>query len=173
MEFFDVIDARKSIRALKAQEIAPEEIDRILTAIQLAPSAGNLQAFKIVIVRNKDTKRDLDGAAFRRHFIAVAPVVLVFLADEARSSAKYGRRGSTLFSIQDATIAATYAQLGAAAQGLATCWVGAFDEARVSAVLGAPSHLRPVVLMPLGHAAEAPARPPRRSLSELVQQERF
>lgn len=94
--------------------------------------------------------------------------MLVFCASSELSRCKYGERGKFLYCIQDATIAASYAQLAATAQGLASCWVGAFDEAAVAAVLRAPRRLRPVVIMPIGYAAEAPDRPQRRAFDELV-----
>jgi nitroreductase len=97
--------------------------------------------------------------------------VLCFLADERRSEAKYHERGARLFSIQDATIAAAYAQLAATAEGLASCWVGAFDEGRVAAILGAPARLRPVALMPIGYPAEKLKHRSRRPLTELVKHE--
>ncbi|HWE21261.1 MAG TPA: nitroreductase family protein, partial [Hyphomicrobiaceae bacterium] len=90
-----------------------------------------------------------------------------------RSKAKYGSRGAELFCLQDATIAAAYAQLAATEANLGSCWVGAFDDNGVSESLGAPAHLRPMALMPLGYSAEMPERPPRRALSQLVQSERF
>ena len=93
---------------------------------------------------------------------------IAFLADQHRSETKYGTRGVALFSIQDATIAAAYTELAATALGSASCWVGAFDEEHVRTALGAPAHLRPVTLMPLGYAAESPIRRHRRSLGELV-----
>jgi nitroreductase len=77
------------------------------------------------------------------------------------------------FCLQDATIAAAYTQLAATQEKLGSCWVGAFDDDDVSESLGAPAHLRPVALMPLGYAAEMPERPPRRALSQLVRYERL
>lgn len=173
MQFFDVIDRRRSIRAYRAAAVERSKLDAVLSAARLAPSAGDLQAYVILLVENPDTKSALAEAALGRDFIADAPLVLVFLADRRRSEGKYGSRGATLFCLQDATIAAAYVQLAAAAEGLGTCWVGAFDEARVASAINAPAHLRPVALMPLGNADEAPARPPRRPLSELTRRERF
>jgi nitroreductase len=173
MDFFDVIERRQSIRAFAANDIEPAKVERILTALCLAPSAGNLQAFLVVLVREQERRRLLDEAAYGRGFLAQAPIVLAFLADQHRSETKYGRRGATLFCIQDATIAAAYAQLAATALGIASCWVGAFDEARVATILGTPPHLRPVALMPLGYPAEAPERRHRRPLSELMRHEQL
>lgn len=173
MDFFDVIDRRHSIRAYQKKTVEQDKIDALLEVSRLAPSAGDLQAYEIVVVEDAATKRALARAALDQHFVADAPAVLVFCADPARSEAKYGTRGATLYCIQDATIAASHAQLAAVALGFASCWVGAFDEAAVARVLRAPGGLRPVALLLLGYAAEAPARPPRRSLEDLVRHGRF
>jgi nitroreductase len=173
MQFSDVIDRRRSIRAFRATPVEEEKIKAILAAARLAPSAGDLQAYRIVVVTDAEAKALLAKAALGQQFIAEAPIVLVFLADTRRSKAKYGSRGAELFCLQDATIAAAYAQLAATEANLGSCWVGAFDDDEVSKSLGAPAHLRPVALIPLGYAAEMPERPPRRALRELVQSERF
>jgi nitroreductase len=99
--------------------------------------------------------------------------VLVFFRNPARSRRKYGRRGEELYACQDATIAAAHAQLAAHAQGLATVWVGAFDDEAVSAAVGAPEGLRPSSLLVIGYPAETPEPTPRRSLRELVRREKF
>jgi nitroreductase len=171
MDFFEVIELRQSIRAFAANDIEQVKVERILATLCLAPSAGNLQAFLVVVVREQERKKRLDEAAYGPGFLTQAPIVLAFLADQHRSESKYGTRGTTLFSIQDATIAAAYGQLTATALGIASCWVGAFDEARVGTILGAPAHLRPVALMPLGYPADAPERRRRRPLSELTRHE--
>jgi nitroreductase len=74
----------------------------------------------------------------------------------------------SLYCIRDATIAAAYAQLAAAAFGLASCWVGTFDERLVAGELNAPENLRPIALLPLGYGAETPTRPSRRPLGPIV-----
>jgi nitroreductase len=168
MEFFDVIEARRSVRPFRDTTVEPEKLERILGAARLAPSAGDLQSYRIVVIDDAATKAALAAAALGQDFVAAAPVVLVFCADAKRCESRYGHRGATLFCVQDATIAACYAQLAAAGQGLASCWVGAFDEAAVAAALGAPPELRPVAIMPIGRAAEQPERPHRRPLAELV-----
>ncbi len=110
----------------------------ILAAANDAPTAGNLQAYEIIIVRDAARKRQLAAAAWHQDFVAVAPVVLVFCANPDRNRGKYGERGARLYAVQDATIAVTYAQLAATVQGLGTCWVGAFDEGAVPQILNTP-----------------------------------
>lgn len=173
MQFFDVLDARHSVRAYRRKRLDASLLDAILRASSVAPSAGGLQAYRILIGESAETKAALAAAAFDQNFIAEASVVLVFFADPDVSGAKYGERGRSLFSLQDATIAAVYVQLAAAALRVASCWVGAFDERAVARAVGAPKHLRPVAIIPLGESAETPSRPPRRPLADLVVGESF
>lgn len=168
MEFGELIQARQSVRAYEGREVEPEKLERVLQAARRAPSAGDLQAYRVAVARAPERRRALARAAVDQDFVGQAPIVLVFLADGPTSAVKYGRRGQTLYALQDATIACAYAQLAACNEGLASCWVGAFDEERVRALLGVGEELRPVALLPLGYPAERPARTPRRPLSETV-----
>jgi len=168
MDFFEAVERRRSTRAFTRGSVEADKLGAILTTARLAPSAGDLQAYQIVVIDDASTKKALAAAALGQDFVAQAAVVLVFCASPGRSEHKYGERGASLYCIQDATIAACYAQLAATAQGLASCWVGAFDEVRVAAVLRAPAQFRPITLMPIGYAAETPERPQRRPLDALV-----
>ncbi len=173
MQFFEVLERRRSVRAFASKQVEREKLSALLEAVRLAPSAGDCQAYEIVVVREPSRKTALADAAFGQEFLAQAPVVLAFVADPQHNTAKYGERGASLYCVQDATIAAAYAQLAASALGLASCWVGAFDERRVAAALKASGNLRPVALMPMGYAAETPTRPPRRSIGEIARSETF
>jgi nitroreductase len=117
--------------------------------------------------RVPQTNQALVRAALGQPFLAQAPVVLVFCAHPART-AKYGQRGEQLCAVQDATIAVACAQLAATALGLATCWVGAFDDEAVARAAALPAGERPVAMLPIGYAAETPPRTSRRPLGELV-----
>ena len=166
--FFDVLRSRRSIRAFLDRSIEQAKLRQILEAANGAPSAGNLQAYEIVLVHDPKIKRALARAALDQEFVAAAPVVLVFCAHPSRSAAKYGPRGENLYCVQDATIACAYAQLAATALGLGTVWVGAFDTKAVGQVLRIPPDGRAVALLPIGYPAELPEPTPRRRLNELV-----
>lgn len=173
MDLFEAIQRRRSVRAYEPRAVEADKLRRILTCALAAPSAGNLQAYAVVVVTDPDTRRALARAALDQEFIAQAPVVLVFFQDPARSAARYGRRGAELYSLQDATIACSYAQLAATALGLASCWVGAFDEQAVRRLAKAPRDLRPAALLTVGYPAEAPGPIGRRPLREVVRWETF
>lgn len=170
VDFFDILEKRKSIRAFLGKDVEKEKIAELLDAINSAPSAGNLQAYKIVVVKTQKTKEALAAAALGQGFIGEAPVVLVFLADAARASSKYGNRGASLYAVQDATIAAAYAQLAATALELGSVWVGAFNESAVAKLVGAEEWQRPVAIIPLGYPAEQPEHHGRRESSEMVRE---
>ncbi|AKA49037.1 hypothetical protein IX51_07905 [uncultured archaeon] len=167
MQFDELLDRRRSTRAFSRDSISEDQVRSILEAANKAPSAGNLQAYGIFAVSDHDKLTDLVAAAKGQEFIAEAPICFVFCADPERSESEYGKRGRDLYSIQDATIAATFAILKAVDLGLASVWVGSFDEERVSNIIGAYK-LRPVAIIPVGHGAENPEAKPRRKLSSLV-----
>ncbi len=168
MEFFDVVGERRSVRAYRDQAIEAADLQRILRAVNGAPSAGNLQAYEVYVVCDPDRRAALVQAAGEQEFLVQAPVVLVFCAHAELAVQRYGRRGTDLYCLQDATIACTFAMLAAAALGLSTVWVGAFDERRVREIICAPEAHRPVAMLPIGYAAETPRRTARRELKVLV-----
>ena len=170
MEFATLIEERHSTRACQRMPVEQEKLDKILHAANRAPSAGDLQAYSIVVVRSLAVRKALAEAAVDQQFVAQAPLVLVFVAEPARSSEKYGHRGENLYAIQDATIACAYAQLAAHDLGLAACWVGAFRTRDVREVVGATEEQVPIALLPMGYAAESPFITPRRALPDLVRE---
>lgn len=169
MDFFEVIRTRQSIRAFQDQPVEPEKLQQILETINRAPSAGNLQGYEVYLVTNRACLQAMTKAAVGQDFIEQAPLALVFCAHPARSARRYGQRGTTLYCVQDATIACAYAQLAVTALGLATVWVGAFDDDNVRQAIGVGNDLRPVSILPIGYAAETPEHRSRRALVELVQ----
>ncbi len=168
MEFFDVLKTRHSVRAYADTPVEDAKLDQILEAVNRAPSAGNLQAFEVYLVKQADQRKALAVAALGQNFMAQAPVALVFCTHAERSAKKYGMRGASLYCLQDAAIACTYAMLAATALGLSSVWVGAFQEDKVSEIIGLPDAHRPVAMLSIGYAAEKPRTRSRRELDDLV-----
>jgi nitroreductase len=168
MSLFSLIQFRRSVRLFKDIPVEGEKLQKILEACNLAPSAGNLQGYETYVVTSPEQRQGLVMAALGQGFLAQAPVDLVFCANPQRSAVKYGARGRELYSIQDATIACTYAMLAAQELDLTTVWVGAFQEEYVRQAAGIPEDLIPVAILPIGYAAESPRPRPRRKLEDLV-----
>lgn len=149
--FQNICKSRSSIRKFIDKTIEEDKIAQILNIVNTAPSAGNLQAYEVVVVRSKDVKAKLSQAALNQTFIAEASIVLVFVAKTMESSRRYGIRGKELYSIQDATIACTYAMLACEALGISSTWVGAFDDDKIIDILHCKNGEVPVTLLPIGY----------------------
>jgi nitroreductase len=168
MDFFEVIHQRRSIRRFKDQPVEEEKLTAILEAAKAAPSAGNLQAYEIYLVRSQAALIRLASSLPQMDFFSEVPFVLVFCANPERAVIRYSDRGRTLYAVQDATIACTQAMLAAVALGLGSVWVGAFDERTVSELLSLPASVRPVALLPVGYPGEVVEPRPRRTVENLV-----
>ena len=70
------------------------------------------------------------------------------------------------FSIQDATLAASYSQLAASALGLSSIWIGMFDEEKVKEIIG--TDLRPTSMLCIGYPIKKRPAKQRRQLKELI-----
>ena len=169
----EAIKNRRSIRAFKNEGISSETVEKLIDAARWAPSAGNIQPWEFIIVKNSEVKRRLAEAALNQKFIEEAPIVIVVCADENRSFKGYGLRGKSLYCIQDTAAAIQNIHLAACSLGLATCWVGAFKEEDVRKILDVPDGVRPVALVPVGYPAEKPSPPSRRPLSQIIHYEKF
>lgn len=164
MEFFEVVQQRQSVRRFEPRAVEEQKLQAILEAANRAPSAGNFQSYEIFVVRAPEDIRRLAKATFDQNFITEAPVALIFCANDARCQ----YQPPDLFALEDTTIATTLAMMTATALGLATCWIGAFAPAKVSASMQLPVGLKPVAILPIGYAAEIPERTTRRPLADLV-----
>jgi len=173
MELLQAIKGRRSIRAFKKQNVPEEIVEKLIDAASWAPSAGNIQPWEFVIVRKPAVKKKLAQAALNQEFVEEAPVVIVVCADEKRSSMGYGLRGGTLYCIQDTAAATQNILLTAYSLGLGACWVGAFNEDEAKKVMNAPEEIRPVAIIPVGYANEAPSQRDRRPLSRIMHHEIF
>lgn len=150
MDLDMIIEKRRSVRSYTSFVPSDRDVEKLVTAARAAPSAGNLKARKIFVIRSRSGKMETMIEALHQEWVSEAPFLLLFCTD-TKAIEEYGDRGRDLYCIQDASIAATYAMLKATDIGLATCWVGAFDEKKISEAAGLPSHLRPVSILVVGY----------------------
>jgi nitroreductase len=170
MNIYEAIKMRKSVRAFKNENVPDNVLTRILDAVRLAPSANNSQEWRFVVVRDPKTRRAIAQAACRQTFVGEAPVVLACCAKDNRHVMTCGQQSYPI----DAAIAIDHLTLCAAAEGLGTCWIGAFYEDEVKQILGIPPAIRVVALLPLGYPQDPkPVRKLRLSLERIVSYERW
>ncbi|HKZ45225.1 MAG TPA: nitroreductase family protein [archaeon] len=161
MYVFDAIMSRRSIYKFEKTPVDDRLIGVILYMGTQAPSAGNIQEWKFVVVREEKRKKELAKAALTQNFIADAPVVIVVCADLARVSLKYGKRGEVLYAAQDTALAIGNMMLAAQGLGLGSCFVGSFEEDTVSRIVELPDNIRPMAIILVGYPAEKPESPGR------------
>jgi len=168
MDVFEAIKKRFSCRRYKAQPVEEEKLIQILEAARLAPSAHNAQEWKFVVVKNEATRKKLAQAA-GQPFIAEAPVIIVAVAldpEHVLSSEVPAYALNLAIAVDHMTLAAT-------ALGLATCWIGAFDQEEVKRILEIPQEYKVVALLPVGYPAQPEGKKSRKSLEEIVCLEKF
>ncbi len=164
MDIYEAIRRRRSVRAFAEREIADEVLNRLLEAGRLAPSAKNFQEWRFIVVRDPETRRKLAEAARGQRFVGQAPVVLACCAETDHHVMTCGQLCYPI----DLAIAVDHITLAAAAEGLGTCWIGAFFEDRVKEILAIPEEIRVVALLPVGYPKDSPpaekARLPREAI---------
>ena len=172
MDVYEAIRSRRSVRSYLDKVVEPDKLERVLHAARLAPSASNRQEWRFVVVTDPDTRRRLAEAAAGQRFVGEAPVVI---AACAQTDGRLMRCGLACYPI-DVAIAVDHLTLAAAAEGLGTCWIGAFDAAAVRGILGVPEAVVVVALLPLGYPrdrAAAPVEKSRLPLQEILHRERW
>jgi nitroreductase len=169
MKFIKLAEKRCSIRSYKPDPVSDEQLNEVLEAGRLAPTACNIQPFQFVVVREKENLTAL-AAGYPAPWFGEAPVVIAICTLPAKAW-KRSRHDDRCYIDVDAAIAADHMTLAAADLGLGTCWVGAFDPKIVRKALGVPRNAEPLILLTLGNPNEEGRPKIRKPLDELVRYE--
>ncbi len=173
MDAIAAIMSRRSIRQFEVNaEVKEEDLRTILEAGNMAPTAGNLQPFYFIVVRDLQQRQRIQQAAFGQELLGQVPLIIAVCVDPERS-AHYGDVGRNHWCLLDAANATENMLLAAHALGYGTCWVGGFDPNQAREVLGLPPGFRVVSLVPVGRAALNPEVPPHRPLEEVIRWDRW
>lgn len=162
MEVREAISTRRSIRRWKGKPLDRSTLEELLEAARLAPSGMNGQKYEIIVVTDRERLSALVPICAGQSHVGEAGAFLFIINDP---SAKWKH--------VDPAIAMDHITLRAREMGLGTCWIGAFDEARMREFLGIPPEKVAVIGMTVGYPEEEPAARPRRSMEELVHWERY
>ncbi|MCD4759379.1 nitroreductase family protein [archaeon] len=161
------IKTRRSIRKFLDKRISDEKIADILDSARYAPSAGNIQNWKFIIVRNKKTIEKLANLCADQVWVETATVLIVVCNDQSEVKRMYKKRAE-LFSTQNCAAAIQNILLKANSLGIASCWVGVYNGDRVKAELKVPVELKIDAIIPLGYAAREQEPVKRIDLENLV-----
>lgn len=164
MDFYDVITTRRSIRGYEEREVEEKKLARIMEAVRQAPTACNLQPFRFLFVTDP-ARRQLIAGCYPQPWLLEAPITVVALGNREKA---WKRRDGSSAHVIDVSIAMEHLVLAAAAEGLGTCWICAFDQSEMHSKMGIGKEWDVVAITPLGYGTDKPEGPARRkSTSEL------
>ena len=170
-DFLELANNRYSVRKFDGREIPQEDIDRITQAGICAPTAVNLQPFKIWIFKSSEARAKLLSCT-KMQFIAPAKVIFMIgsKADEAWVR-QYDNKNS---ADVDAAIAATHMMLEIHDLGYGSTWIGHFDTNMVKELFPETAGYELIALLPVSGIADdcvpAPKHKEYRSRDELVKE---
>lgn len=144
------IRERRSIREFTSDTVPHEDLEKMLSAMEAAPSAGNLQPWKFQVILNPEVKKKLFLVSFSQQALVDAPVVFAISAYPSKSAEKYGHTGMNLFCIQDTACVCQNLMLAAHSLGYGSVWIGVVHEQQVAAVLELESTEKPAALIAVG-----------------------
>ncbi len=167
MDFLELARARYACKKFDGRPVEAAQLERILEAGRLAPTAKNLQEQRVYVLRSPESLAAVDSVTPCRYGAATVLAV----AYDSRELYVYpgGKRDS---GVEDAAIVATHMMLAAKAEGVDSCWLNRFDPDEAAKALGLPEHETLVMLLDLGYAAEGagplPNHGSRKPLEETV-----
>jgi len=169
MDFQELIRVRRSIRGYKPETIADDVLHRVLGAGRIAPTAANLQPVHLILVTDADTRARMK-AVYARDWFHSAPAILVGCVEPSKA---WQRSDGFNAAELDVAIVMDHIILAAAEEGLGTCWVVAFDEAKAKEILGVPPDVRVIAMTPLGYPDAEPRPFARKRIEDLLHKDRW
>lgn len=167
-DILELIKSRRSITKYLPKPVDWENISLLIDAARHAPSCGNLQNWKFVIVTDPEKRKAIAEAALQQYWMNQAPVHIVVCAEPEKAERYYGTRGARLYTVQNCAAAVQNILLEAHSLGLGSCWIGAFEEEMVRKTLSIEEFARPQAIVTIGYAAEVPPKPPKYPLNALI-----
>jgi len=145
VEVFEAIQKRRSSRSYLPTPVPAEKLKKVLEAARLAPSAGNIQPWRFIVVLDAEKRRKIAKGCRYGHFLEESPVIIVGCGDQKASPRWHAI--DTCIAMENLVIAAT-------GEGLGTCWIGFFNEKTIREMLQIPSRLKVVALLAIGYSRE-------------------
>ena len=160
MDCVEMILNRRSIRKFKNEAVSEEVINNILESGRLAPTATNQQPWYFVVARNQQEKEAFSFKGFNK-FVTDADFIILGVYKKSEIVIEK-------LSLMDVTIALQNMVITAKAQGVGSCWMGAFDEKKLRDTLNLPDECMTVGAVAFGIPDEQPKQPPKKQLNEIV-----
>ncbi|MBA7516486.1 hypothetical protein ES705_08534 [subsurface metagenome] len=171
MEFYEVVRNRRSYRVFKPDMPEKEKIERILESARLGPTWANSQCISYIVVQEPENVKAVWKAVGQMQKFSEAPMFIVGVVSEKASGTN--SNGEKYYGV-DFGICFEHLILAATAEGLATCWIGWFNEKKVKEALNIPDEYRVMGLTPLGYPVKSKGEiTDRKPLEKIVHYEKF
>jgi len=168
MEILEAIRGRRSVRKYQPTEITDDLVETLLEAARWAPSGGNIQPWKFIVVRDRIARRMLKAVS---PGLAGEPSAIIVACIDTRLTPN----GAGTIRVLDMGASIQNILLAAHALGLGACWIGSVNWKGVKEVVGIPeqSSIEPISLISVGYPAETPTPRTKRSIGEIAFREMF
>ena len=165
-------EKRYSCRSFEQRSVEKQDMDKILEAGRIAPTAGNFQPQRVIVI---NTPEGMQKLAQCTHYTYGAPAALIVCYDENEVWVRnYDGKNS---GDVDASIVTTQMMLQAAELGIGTCWIGHFDPRKIKELFNIPENIVPVAILDMGYPGENgrphPVHWKRKDLTETVVYESY
>lgn len=171
MDFYETVKKRRSFRVFKSEMPEKEKIDRILEAARLAPTWANMQGMHYIVVQEPELVKAVWKGVSQGPKFSEAPMFIVGAIAESGSGAN---SNGLKYFLLDCGICFEHMILAATAEGLATCWIGWFNEGKVKEALNIPEKYRVVAITPLGYPVKGKEEvSDRKPLEKIVHYNKF
>lgn len=168
MTFYNLLTNRKSVREYTDESISLENLNKIVDAARLAPSARNAQNWKFIIVNEEDSLKKLfESMPQKFTHTCKAAIVVCGLKDGGMMSSEQPRTSV------DTSIATTIIQLMATELGIGSCWIGDFDVDIANKALNVPDDMVVATITVLGYQKNEIQPKPRKAFDEVVSYNKF
>ena len=172
MDVFETFAKRKSVRSYLEAPVPDEVLSKVMDTARLAPSAGNIQPWHFVIIREKEKRAKIAKGCKYGKFLSETPVVIIACGD---------KKASPRWHSVETSIALEHIVIAATALGLGTCWIGMFNEEEIRKMIDLPKRFEIIALMALGYpsgkvdlgAKLLHAIRPRKKLEDIISKETY
>ena len=170
MDFLELAKERYSVRRMSPEKVKQEDLNKILEAARLAPTAKNMQRQRLLVINTEEGIEKIKKCT-QCDFGASTIIVISYEKDDAENESEFSRK----YGLIDTGIVATHMCLEATNLGLGTTMVGLFDRELTREKFNIPKKYQPELLLPIGYIDRKPSvfHTSRKPIQELVEYDEY
>ena len=170
MDFLELAEKRFSVRKMTDEKIKAEELNKILEAARLSPTAKNLQRQRLLVINTEEGIEKIKKCT-KCDFGSSTIIIISYEKDDEENVSEESKK----YGLIDSGIVATHMCLEATDLGLGTTMVGLFDKEMTKEIFNIPKKYEPVLLLPIGYIDRKPSilHTRRKPIEEIVKYNKY